>query len=180
MTRQADALSGEGDIFQMHEFYRTGDEIEDLAESFSQATEALHDRMMENIEITREQEKMSAELNIANRIKADMLPSVFPLFPDRTEFDLFASMDPAKEVGGDFYDAFLIDEDHLGLVIADVSGKGVPAALFMVISKTLIRTRALQEGTPSEILRDVNHELCNVNNEGMFVTVLSTRIIRCS
>ncbi|WP_051656654.1 PP2C family protein-serine/threonine phosphatase [Butyrivibrio sp. AE3004] len=100
-----------------------------------------------------------------------MLPRKFPPFPDRTEFDIFATMNPAKEVGGDFYDFFFIDKDHLALVIADVSGKGVPAALFMVIAKTLIKTRTLAGDTPSEILHDVNNQLCEGNEEEFFVTV---------
>ena len=96
---------------------------------------------------------------------------IFPPFPDRTEFDIYATMDPAKEVGGDFYDFFLIDDDHLALVMADVSGKGVPAALFMVIAKTLIKNRALMGGSPGEILAYVNDQLCEGNDAGLFVTV---------
>ena len=99
-----------------------------------------------------------------------MLPRIFPPFPQKKEIDLFASMTPAKEVGGDFYDFFLTDDDHLALVIADVSGKGVPAALFMVISKTLIKNRAMQGGTPAQILADVNNQLCEGNEADMFVT----------
>ena len=108
---------------------------------------------------------------MATQIQTDMLPMDFPMFPDRKEFDLFASMKPAKEVGGDFYDAFLIDDDHLCLVVADVSGKGMPAALYMVISKTLIEYRAKMGGTPADILSDVNKQLCAKDVEGMFVTV---------
>lgn len=115
--------------------------------------------------------KNEVELGIASTIQQDILPSIFPAFPDRKEFSLYASMNPAKEVGGDFYDFFLIDDNHIALVIADVSGKGVPAALFMVISKTLIKNRAQQGGTPSEILADVNEQLCENNQADMFVTV---------
>ena len=111
------------------------------------------------------------ELNLATDIQASMLPSLFPAFPDRKEFDLHASMDPAKEVGGDFYDFFMIDDDHLGLVIADVSGKGVPAALFMMSSKILIADHALMGGTPSEILTRVNTQIYGNNKTHMFVTV---------
>ena len=100
-----------------------------------------------------------------------MLPRVFPPYPDRSEFDIYASMTPAKEVGGDFYDFFLIDDDHLALVMADVSGKGVPAALFMVIAKTMIKDRALMGGTPGQILTDVNSRLSEANDSGYFVTV---------
>ena len=100
-----------------------------------------------------------------------MLPRIFPPFPSRKEIDLYATMNPAKEVGGDFYDFFLVDEDHLALVMADVSGKGVPAALFMVIAKTLIKNRTQMGGTPGEILYDVNNQLCEGNEEDLFVTV---------
>lgn len=112
-----------------------------------------------------------SELNFATDIQASMLPSVFPAFPDRTEFDIHASMDPAKEVGGDFYDFFMIDEDHLGLVIADVSGKGVPAALFMMSSKILINDHATIGGSPAEILERVNKLVYANNKAHMFVTV---------
>lgn len=111
------------------------------------------------------------ELGMAARIQESMLPATFPAFPDRPEFDLHASMDPAREVGGDFYDFFLIDGDHLALLIADVSDKGVPAALLMMSAKILIHYRACRGGTPAQILADVNDELCDKNEAGMFVTV---------
>ena len=111
------------------------------------------------------------ELNMATDIQASMLPSIFPPFPERSEFEIFASMDPAKEVGGDFYDFFMIDDDHLAVVIADVSGKGVPAALFMMSSKILINDHALMGGTPAEILGRVNKQVCVSNDAHMFVTV---------
>ena len=100
-----------------------------------------------------------------------MLPSVFPPFPDRTKFDIYASMDPAKEVGGDFYDFFLVDDDHLCLVMADVSGKGVPAALFMMASKIILANYAKMGKSPSEILTAANAAICSNNREDMFVTV---------
>ena len=121
--------------------------------------------------VTAEKERISAELNIAAQIQVDMLPGSFPLFPERHDFDIYATMDPAKEVGGDFYDFFLIDSDHLGLVMADVSGKGVPASLFMVNAKTLIKNRAMMGGSPAEILNYVNQQLCEGNEAEMFVTV---------
>ena len=111
------------------------------------------------------------ELGMAAQIQESMLPGTFPAFPDRPEFDLYASMDPAREVGGDFYDFFLIDDDHLALLIADVSDKGVAAALMMMSAKILIHYRACQGGTPARILMDVNNELCDKNDAGMFVTV---------
>ena len=112
-----------------------------------------------------------AELDMATRIQTGMLPSIFPAFPNRREFDIHASMDPAKEVGGDFYDFFLIDDDHLAMVIADVSGKGIPAALFMMSSKILINDHALIGGTPAEILERVNKQVSARNDAQMFVTV---------
>ena len=121
--------------------------------------------------VTAERERVGAELNVAKQIQADMLPSIFPAFPNRHDFDIYATMTPAKEVGGDFYDFFLVDETHLAMVIADVSGKGVPAALFMVIAKTLIKNRTLAGGTPAQILADVNNQLCEGNVAQLFVTV---------
>ena len=111
------------------------------------------------------------ELGMATQIQASMLPSIFPAFPTRDEFDLYAKMDPAKEVGGDFYDFFMIDDDHLGVVIADVSGKGVPAALFMMISKTIVQNYAMLGISPAEALTKANAALCAQNKMDMFVTV---------
>ena len=118
-----------------------------------------------------EKERISAELALAARIQANSLPKVFPPFPERTEFDIYASMDPAKEVGGDLYDFFLIDEDHLGLVIGDVSGKGVPASLFMMVADSLIRNAALSGIGPAKALQTVNAQICARNPEEIFVTV---------
>ena len=119
----------------------------------------------------KEQERIARELSMARDIQASALPQTFPAFPDRTEFDLFASMTPAREVGGDFYDFFLIDSDHLALVIADVSDKGVPAALFMMASKTLIRNELMAGCDPATALERVNLQLCERNPSKMFVTV---------
>ena len=116
-------------------------------------------------------QRIETELNVANQIQADMLPSIFPAFPERSEFDIYASMTPAKEVGGDFYDFFLVDEDHLATVIADVSGKGVPAALFMVIAKTLLKNAVQMGLSPGAALEKVNNQLCENNEAEMFVTV---------
>ncbi|MBQ9384720.1 MAG: PP2C family protein-serine/threonine phosphatase [Ruminiclostridium sp.] len=121
--------------------------------------------------VTAEKERIGAELSLATSIQCGVLPDKFPPFPERTEFDIYASMDPAKEVGGDFYDFFLTDDDHLAVVIADVSGKGVPAALFMMSSKILINDHALMGGTPAEILERVNRQVCSQNRAEMFVTV---------
>ena len=121
--------------------------------------------------ITAEKERIGTELALATRIQSNMLPSLFPAFPEREEFDIYATMNPAKEVGGDFYDFFLIDDDHLGLVMADVSGKGVPAALFMMMSKILVSNYAMMGGSPKEVLERVNNAICKNNEEDMFVTV---------
>ncbi len=150
---------------------RTGDEVETLCDSVKQMEQDINSYIDNLSKVTAEKERIGAELNIAAQIQADMLPRIFPAFPERSEFDLYATMDPAKEVGGDFYDYFLIDDDHIGLVMADVSGKGVPAALFMVIAKTLIKNRALTGESPAEILKYVNEQLCEGNDAELFVTV---------
>lgn len=147
------------------------DEIWDLSQSLGTMASDLKTYMGNLLAEMQEKERISTELNVATEIQADMLPSIFPAFPEHEEIDIFASMDPAKEVGGDFYDLFEIDKQHIAMVIADVSGKGVPAALFMVIAKTLIKNRAQMGGTPAEILNDVNVRLCEGNGAGMFVTV---------
>ncbi|MBQ6443026.1 MAG: SpoIIE family protein phosphatase [Lachnospiraceae bacterium] len=171
MTEKVHSLTEKDMIFEMEPVYETGDEIETLARSFEQQSKELKEYVEENIRISAEKERIGAELNVATKIQEDMLPNIFPVFPDRKEFEIYASMDPAKEVGGDFYDMFLIDEDHLCMVVGDVSGKGVPAALFMVISKTMLKNRAQAGGKPSEILFDVNNSLCEGNREKMFVTI---------
>ncbi len=174
--------TGEGD-FDRKSDIDTRDEIGDLARGFNKMQDDLKHYTEHLKTVTAEKERIGAELNVATQIQADMLPRLFPPFPQKREINLFASMNPAKEVGGDFYDFFLVDNNHLALVIADVSGKGVPAALFMVISKTLIKNRTMQGGTPAEILADVNNQLCEGNEADMFVTCwlgicdLSTGII---
>nr|WP_317449527.1 SpoIIE family protein phosphatase [uncultured Sellimonas sp.] len=147
------------------------DEMQALSEAFVTMAADLKEYMRDLLAETKEKERISTELSLATEIQANMLPCIFPAFPERTEFDIYAMMHPAKEVGGDFYDFFLIDEDHLALVIADVSGKGVPAALFMVIAKTLIKNQALTGESPAQILRSVNEQLCEGNEAELFVTV---------
>lgn len=140
------------------------DNIAELAVEMDHYTE-------ENIRLVGEKERVSAELDMARKIQAEQLPNVFPAFPDRKEFDIYASMTPAKEVGGDFYDFFLVDDDHLALVMADVSGKGIPAALFMMVSKMVINNNAMMGLSPHEVLERTNEALCKNNKERMFVTV---------
>ena len=149
---------------------RTGDEVELLANSFRKMEEDMISYIREFMKATAEKERIGAELNVATQIQADMLPRIFPAFPERQEFEVYATMNPAKEVGGDFYDFFLVDDDHLAVVIADVSGKGVPAALFMVIAKTLIKNHAQNRETPGEVFTQTNAQLCEGNDAGLFVT----------
>lgn len=148
----------------------TNDEIGELAREFNNMASSLKEHIDQIQKVTAERERIGAELNVATQIQASMLPNIFPPFPDRTEFDIFATMDPAKEVGGDFYDFFFVDHLHLAVVIADVSGKGVPAALFMVIAKTLIKDYAEISGHVEDVFTLVNEKLCESNDEGLFVT----------
>src|SRR5215813_8797285 len=123
------------------------------------------------IEAYVEKERMEETLKLAHDIQMSMVPKIFPPFPDRSEFDIFATLAPAKEVGGDFYDFFFIDNDHLCFAVGDVSGKGVPASLFMAVTKTLFRATASNGGTPGEILARLNAEICRDNESCMFVTL---------
>ena len=146
-------------------------EIGELADNFMILTEEVDEYVGRIREITAEKGRIEAELNLAAQIQTQMVPAPCPEFDGRNDIRLFAIMDPAKEVGGDFYDYFLIDDDHLGLVMADVSSKGVPAALFMVIAKALIKNRAQAGESPAQILTNVNSQLCEGNEAGFFVTV---------
>ena len=160
-----------GQLFTMQECFKTNDEIEVLADAFADLSLKTRQYIEDITVITQEKERVNTELNMANKIQSSMLPHIFPAFPNRHEFDIYASMVPAKEVGGDFYDFFLIDDDHLCMVMADVSGKGVPAALFMMISKVILQNFAMLGKSPSEILERTNTALCSGNQVEMFVTV---------
>ncbi len=149
----------------------TNDEIGSLANSFNNMTDSLQKYIVDLKEITAKEERIASELAVATNIQGSMVPTNFDAYKDKKEFDLYASMTPAKEVGGDFYDFFMIDDDHIALVMADVSGKGVPAALFMAKAMTTIRTRTTTGGSPSEILSDVNDQMCEGNEAELFVTV---------
>ena len=149
---------------------KTGDEIEQLGNSFNYMLEKLEGYIANLSRVTAEKERIGAELDIAKNIQASMLPCIFPAFPERREFDIYATMDPAKEVGGDFYDFFMVDGRHLAIVMADVSGKGVPAALFMVIGKTLINDHTVPGKDLGEVFTEVNNMLCESNSEGLFIT----------
>ncbi|MBR4200294.1 MAG: PP2C family protein-serine/threonine phosphatase [Oscillospiraceae bacterium] len=160
-----------GKLFEMKDIYCTKDEIEVLAESFDDLSKKTKKYIEDITAITAEKERIGTELSIAMQIQASLLPHTFPPYPERREFDIYAEMRPAKEVSGDFYDFFLIDSDHLCLVMADVSGKGIPAALFMMISKTLLKSNASLGQSPAEILTKTNESLCADNPVEMFVTV---------
>ena len=151
------------DVVLNNEIGQLSDDVRDLAVEMDQYLESIRT-------ITAEKERIGSELALATRIQADMLPNRFPAFPDRPEIDVFASMTPAKEVGGDFYNFFLIDDDHLCLMIADVSGKGVPAALFMMASMIVLSNNAMSGKSPAQIFTDTNNGICSNNKEEMFVT----------
>lgn len=161
---------GEGNLDAVTEV-KSDDEIGKLSKAFNSMTGDLKN-YMENLRVvTVEKERIGAELEVGKQIQADMLPAIFPDFSNRSDIVLYASMNPAKEVGGDFYDFFFVDNDHLCLVCADVSGKGVPAALFMVIAKTIIKNYAMMGLSPAQILENANTQLCEGNASSMFVTV---------
>lgn len=148
----------------------TKDEMKDLHNSFANMQKDLK-KYIENLkQTTSDKEKIESELRIAREIQMGMIPKIFPPFPDLKEIDLYAMMEPAKEVGGDLYDFFLIDDKHLCFAIGDVSGKGVPASLFMAITRTLLRTVAPKQESPSEIVKTLNQSLSQGNDSSMFVT----------
>ena len=149
----------------------TGDELQQLAEALSGMEEDIEAYMTDLTHVTAEKERIETELSLAAKIQKSMLIEDFPVFPDRNEFDIYATMEPAKEVGGDFYDMILVDDDHLAIEIADVSGKGVPAALFMMASKIMILEKVKSGLTPAEVLRQVNDNISENNEQEMFVTV---------
>ena len=160
--------------FTIGEFETMQQEIDRTSRALNQQMETIRQMEREKAEqenMIRQQEQIVKELRTARQIQKSVLPHIFPPFPERKEIDLFASMDPAKDVGGDFYDFYFIDEDHLCLVIADVSGKGIPAALFMMLSKRILEDFARQEHTPDQILEKANELLCDNNQAEMFVTV---------
>ncbi len=155
----------EGDLNERADF-RESIEFDELSNGINYTVDRLKELIREA------EERIDAELALAARIQISFIPHKFPAFPDRNEFDLFAAMIPAKDVGGDFYDYFLIDDDHLALVMADVSGKGIPAAMFMVMAKDKIQHFAMKYCTDvSQAVTEVNLELIKENDAGLFVTV---------
>jgi sigma-B regulation protein RsbU (phosphoserine phosphatase) len=148
----------------------TGDEIEILAQAFNQMTSDIIRYINELTQVTSERERIETELRIATLIQEGMLPQDFE-FPGRSDIGVFASMKAAKEVGGDFYDFFFVDEEHFCIVIGDVSGKGVPAALFMAMSKATVKDLVLRRLPVDEVMSQANKNLCKNNEQGMFVTL---------
>ena len=168
---QGVAQLAHGDLSTKVEGIPPGDEVGDLAQAFNNMVDDLDRYINELTEATASKQRIESELDLARQIQQSILPRTYPAYPDRDEFDLFGKTIPAMEVGGDFYDFFMLDDDHLVVVIADVSGKGVPSALFMTVSRTLIKNSAMHHKNPVETMEQVNR-LIEVDNEMcMFVTV---------
>jgi len=150
---------------------KTGDEVGKLAQSFDYMKTSLKQYISDLTETTAVKERIESELQIAHDIQMGILPKIFPPFPEMSEFDLYATIEPAREVGGDLFDFFFLDDDHLCFNVGDVSGKGVPASLFMAVTRTLIKTRAARDMTPEVILNQVNQDLSTDNPSLLFVTL---------
>ena len=168
LTRMVDSYQ-DGRV--QEETFRRDDEIKWLATSFTDLVDRVNEYTREVTRSAAEKERIGAQFNVARQIQMDILPTDYPAFPQRKEFDVYALMEPCRGIGGDFYDFFLVDDDHLALVLGDVSDSGVPAALFMVIVKTLIKNRTLQGFSPGEVLRDVSEQLLEENKSGMFYRI---------
>ncbi len=166
-TENKDSATVEKELSKVH----PNNEIGVLSEDVISLAKEIDEHVKSIEKITAEKERANTELALATQIQANTLPNIFPPYPERDDIDIFASMTPAKEVGGDFYDFFLIDHDHLGMMIADVSGKGVPAALFMMSSKILIENIALMGPEPAQVLERANAQICKNNVTDTFVTV---------
>ena len=172
------SITEETSLFAQHKGQLSGvlkeitdrNELGTLARSVEKMSVDMNTYIDELTKSTAEKERLGAELDVATQIQANMLPRIFPPYENHPEIELYASMSPAKEVGGDFYDFFMVDDDHFAVVVGDVSGKGVPAALFMVIAKTIIKNETLQGYSPSKVFELVNGQLCEGNDAGLFVT----------
>lgn len=171
ITRRVSSLGVRNRQFVMEDIYKTGDEIEVLAESFAKQSARTMLYIDQIKKVTAEKERIGAELDMARKIQASQVPRNFDTFCVRRDINLYACMRPARGVGGDFYDFFMTDDDHVCLVMADVSGKGVPAALLMMISRVLIKTHMLRGESPAQALHNVNNQLCETNDTNSFVTV---------
>jgi sigma-B regulation protein RsbU (phosphoserine phosphatase) len=173
LSRMADATESiaAGDLDVELPVTQSGDEVGMLTRAFDKMRLSLKEHIRVLTETTAAKQRIESELNIAHDIQMSILPKIFPPFPDRHDIDIYATIEPAKEVGGDFYDFFFIDDTHICVVIADVSGKGVPASLFMAVTKTLIKAKTTAKSIPGEVLTRVNAELSEGNDTNMFVTV---------
>lgn len=160
-----------GDLNTKVEDVKPGDEVGDLAQSFNTMVDDLNSYVHELTATTAAKERIESELDLARQIQMSILPRTYPAFPEHDDFDLFAKTHPAREVGGDFYDFFFVDDNRLVFVLGDVSGKGVPAALFMTVSRTLIKNAAMHHPDPVEALVEVNAQIMPENEMCMFVTV---------
>ncbi|MDR2623832.1 MAG: PP2C family protein-serine/threonine phosphatase [Methanobrevibacter sp.] len=169
LNRSLETVLGELDVLSNNKY-----DVGFLARSFKEMIENLEFYMDNLKKVEREKERIDTEISIASKIQKNMIPNVFPPFPDRlNEFDIYAINIPARNIGGDFYDYFLVDDDHVAIVIGDVSGKGVPAALFMSMAKILINDQTLFSLRPSEVFNNVNEKLIannNSNDEFRFLT----------
>lgn len=178
ITAPLQALAGATEVIASGNFdvelppVRSADEVGKLTQAFIAMNRALKEYIRNLTETTAAKERIQSELKVATDIQAGLLPRLFPAFPERPEFEIYASMDPAKEVGGDFYDFFFVDDCHLCFLIADVADKGVPAALYMMVAKTLLKSEGQRLGEPDQILANVNNILAADNDSCMFVTVL--------
>lgn len=173
LRRMANAVAkvSDGDLDVDLGSIRRRDEVGQLAQAFTRMTVDLKRHIAELTQTTAAKERIESELAVAAQIQQSMLPSVFPPYPDRREFDVYAVMNPAKEVGGDFYQFFMVDDRHLCIAIGDVAGKGVPAALFMAVTSALIQSYAAEGMAPDSILQRLNRQLCQGNDACLFVTV---------
>ena len=185
MTNAVSRFVGDEMAFEMEDVYKTGDEVQILAESFETMSGKMKQYLREIVQHTAEKERMDAEISLAARIQASMLPKLTPEITEDTRFEIHACSQPAKNVGGDFYDFFLPDKDHLAIVIGDVSGKGISAALFMALSKQMIKSQLLLCGDNiAEAVNNANLQLIEENDARMFVTAwigvitLSTGVLR--
>lgn len=169
LTRGVEEI-GKGNL-ESKVMVKTGDELETLADTFNKMTDDLHVYIKNLEETTTAKERIESELKIAHDIQMGMLPKVFPPFPDMPEIDIYATLEPAREVGGDLFDFFFLDDDHLCFTIGDVSGKGMPASLFMVVTKIMVKTKATKGLTPEKVLDRVNQDISMDNPSLLFVTL---------
>jgi sigma-B regulation protein RsbU (phosphoserine phosphatase) len=171
LARAAQSVA-EGNLEQRLSVKAPTEEVRNLMNAFNKMTRDLQMRMQELRYTTTVKERIEGELTAARAIQMSMVPKVFPAFPGRSEFDIHALLRPAREVGGDFYDFYFLDQDWLCFLIGDVSGKGVPAALFMAVTKTLLKANSTRHVPPAEVITQINEELCDQTDSGMFVSLL--------